>query len=545
MENPTIPRETNGARGYESPTLEGTPTVAAVPAQQWRRVHFISPILDTWRYLAAALAFVLFQFTSLLTSFLFDQENVMRAFMVFGGLVLVALLVALWCWARWYATTWAVTDEAVWFRTGVLIKLQKQARLDRVQAVDIVHPLIGRLLGLGRVNVEVAGGGQSNFSIGFLRSAELEATRAKILALAARTETRPSAPPVVSADGHDPSSSVASRASSDLYEAMTRDPSARDAHERPIYEVPVGRFIGSLITSGVFFFLFSFGLGLTGFTGFSVIQWGLVGLNSLWGVATVAAALSSLAWKRFTKEFGFRVAVSPNGIRISRGLLEVRSQTIPPQRVHSVKIEQGFVWRLFGWYRVVISQAGYGKKSDDYDSDEQYSASDVLLPVGTREQAELALWLVVPDLGVEDSRAFIEAALNGSRDGHGFVPVPRRARFLDPYAYKRRAVALTNTCVVVRDGWLTRTVTVAPVERLQSVSVEEGPLMRLFGLVKMRVDLVAGPATVEMKHIEASRADSLLTDLMALSQVRRETESSRTWMLRVMSALDRKEVETR
>ncbi|QWW19908.1 PH domain-containing protein [Schaalia sp. 19OD2882] len=589
MENPEVSNPTGGmpaagADGAPSAAPTGG-TPSAVPAEAWQRVHPISPVLETWRFLAALLAFTTYQFSGSFAELsrvgAFDSIGVGVVAVGFvGALALTALVGGVWAYFLWRATTWAVTPEAVWYRTGIVFKRQKQARLDRIQAVDVVHPLLGRLFGLGRLNIEVAGGANSNFAVGFLKSADLAAARARILALAAGLDLKASGatPPAGSAQSASaaPLGHTAPAASGQVSSPVTpgqevphvlpgqsiacaqgaADPNAAlraggpglvpaprpqetgprtvvpVAPEQPLYDVPPGRLIASLATSGTVTGLLVFGIALVGFTVWATFQWGPHALNSMWGVVGGVLGVGSYLWGRFAGEFNFRVALSPDGIRIRRGLLEVRSQTIPPRRIHAVKIEQGLVWRLLGWYRVVISQAGYGKDSKGQNNDQQ-RASDVLLPVGTRAQAEYALWLVVPELGVDDPRAFIDAAFTGTREGGGFHPVPDKARILDPFAWARRAFSLTRTCVVVRDGWLHRTVTVAPVERLQSVQVIEGPLMRKFEVVDLHMHVVDGSAKVHVAHLDKDIARSLLADLLALSQVRRVSEPPEKWMRRV------------
>ena len=81
---------------------------------------------------------------------------------------------------------------------------------------------------------------------------------------------------------------------------------------------------------------------------------------------------------------------------------------------------------------------------------------DVLLPVGDRDEALLALWLVLPDLGSADPRALLDAALSGAGESGGFVTSPRRARLLDPLAWRRNGYALTGRALLVRRGRLLR-----------------------------------------------------------------------------------------
>ena len=69
------------------------------------------------------------------------------------------------------------------------------------------------------------------------------------------------------------------------------------------------------------------------------------------GVIPILLGLVSATWRRFTTTFGFRVATSPDGIRLHHGLLTTRSQTVPPGRVQAVRVSQPLMWRGRDWWR--------------------------------------------------------------------------------------------------------------------------------------------------------------------------------------------------
>ena len=81
-------------------------------------------------------------------------------------------------------TRYAVTSTAVWYRAGILKRTQRHARLSRIQAVNVSYSLLGRLIGLGFLDIEVAGGADSSIKLGLLRARRLEELRALLLALA-------------------------------------------------------------------------------------------------------------------------------------------------------------------------------------------------------------------------------------------------------------------------------------------------------------------------------------------------------------------------
>ena len=62
-------------------------------------------------------------------------------------------------WFSWRNTHYRIGDDDLRLETGVLRKRSRRVRLDRLQAVDVVRPLVARALGLAELRLEVAGGG--------------------------------------------------------------------------------------------------------------------------------------------------------------------------------------------------------------------------------------------------------------------------------------------------------------------------------------------------------------------------------------------------
>ena len=531
----------------------------------WRRVHIITPLLEVWQIIVALIAFAtLRNLNELQEAMSAGLGNAImdRLFLVALVSVLVIAFLFLYTFLQWRVTAYALTDSALWFRKGILNRNQRHARLDRIQAVDITQPVLARLVGLGKLDVEVAGGADSNITIGFLKVSELEALRGEILARAAGLKMAAQSPAQASAMGGQGYAAPygAPQATSPYIPvpqgqypqapAMPVQPGAIPqptnfsytgevfapstipvAPERELYQVPMGRLLGSqlLSMSALFSVLALIVIIVIGAASIPYI--GLAGITaSLSGVAMVGLSVASFHWNRFASEANFRLAISPDGLRLRRGLLSTRSQTIPPRRIHAIEIQQPLLWRFFGWYRVLILQAGYGAK--DTEQNKQQS-SHVLIPVGTRQDVNFALWAVIEDLGVDDIPAFIDAALYGTGDGNGFVRMSARAFILDPFLFKRRARAITRTTFVVRDGWLTRKSFWAPIARLQSVSAQAGPLERALGVATLHMHLVPGPFSMKAEHQDATQVSADLETLLRLGHVTRASEPPEKWMLRM------------
>ncbi len=211
---------------------------------------------------------------------------------------------------------------------------------------------------------------------------------------------------------------------------------------------------------------------------------------------------AGFVWTRFNQGFDFRAATSPDGIRLRHGLTEARAQTVPPGRVQAVRLSQPLLWRGPDWWRVRLNVAGYSEADSGKET--------VLLPVGTREDALLALWLVLPDLGEADPRAVLEAGLTGEADVAAFIPSPRRARWLDPVAWRRNGLRVTAAALLLRSGRIERQLDVVPHERTQSLGLTQGPLQRRLGLSTFVAHSTPGPVSPRVAHLDAAQAAELI-----------------------------------
>ena len=536
-------------------------TADGVAAGAWHRVHPVSPIINAWQVIAALVAIITYRGVSAYSSGAPSGWEILNgiaeAFHLRGVLmatvaVVIAVLVVsgLYSWLQWRATAYAVDGGAVWFRSGIVFRTNRHARLDRVQSVDIHLPLLGRILGLGRLSIEVAGGAGSSFTIGFLRATELDELRAHILALAAGLEVGPAGEGAQPGAPARPAADSPGRVSGALEAEAARGAARRGAFtssapiapENVLYEVGAGPLIGSLLLTVPMMVLLVVLVAVVAASAWAIAARGAVAAPSLFAVVPLVVASGSVLWGRFNAEFAFTAAASPDGIRIRRGLTDSRNQTIPPGRIHAIEIRQPLLWRLTGWYRVTMTQAGNSVKmgKENNGGNNEVVSARVLLPVGSRAQAELAVWMVVQDLGVPDPAAFVDSVFAPTHAGAGahFTRVPRRARLVDPLVRRRRAYALTDSLFVIRDGWLTRRCALIPLARIQSTHILQGPVERRLDVATVRADLVPGVVSHTARHVDRRGAQLLWKRLEDASRVRREAEPPERWMRRALAARD-------
>ena len=541
----------------------------------WHRVSVITPLLEGWKIATGVLAFVTVQnLDDVVRAYRFIREHGFSLGDQIGYylLGLVALIVA---WAglgllSWWRRAYAVDADGVYLRSGILSRKLRTARLPRIQSVDVVHPLLGRLFGLGKLTVEVAGGRNSRVVIGFLTTRELQALRDRILDLAAGQIDMPGPASEDGAvqdngagyhtGGIDGLASTArpegltperATGSESTTGSMPRSPHLRASHfqEYPLYSVDGATLLGSLLRSSSVYVL---GLTIIGTLVVGILilitdsVTGGEALTLISSYITIVIAMATIVWSHFNSAWNFHAAATPSGIRMSYGLTSETSRTLPPGRVHGVGLVGPILWRRKDWWKVNVTVAGRDENPHDGQTRE---IGNLLLPVGSRDTALRALWLVVPDLGVPDPDTLLTQALTGRDDDgvgdpqapagsteRGFVRLSRRGRLFRPLTWRRAAIVLTDTCVIIRHGRWRRRVAVFPYERIQSLRVRQGPLARRRSLASLRLDMVAQEVPTSITNLDAADAKELAARISERALRRSRAEQLDRWLARAVAA---------
>lgn len=79
--------------------------------------------------------------------------------------------------------------------------------------------------------------------------------------------------------------------------------------------------------------------------------------------------------------------------------------------------------------------------------------------------------------------------------------------------YRVHRWEVTDEAVYTQTGWLTRTWTLVPISRIQTVDVTRGVLQQLFGLASVAVLTASSEGTVRVPHLEADVAQRVADDL--------------------------------
>jgi putative membrane protein len=381
----------------------------------------------------------------------------------------------------WLRTRYWIEEDELRVDTGVISRQSRRIRVDRLQGIDIVQPLVARLFGLAELKMDVAGGGAREGSLAFLPLHEAQALRETLLAR--RDAVR------------------ASRSAGERSGAQAGGPApvpAAPVPERVLARLDLGTLVASLVLSPetVGFVLAGLALGALFAT---------VGeLGGMAGVVPVVIGFGVTLFRRLSAYYGFTVAQTSAGLQVRRGLFELNSQTITVARVQGVVVSEPWMWRRFGWARLDVSVAGYSRS----ESDGRPAASTVM-PVAPRP---LVLWLarlLLSDSGAPDPEL---VALTGP---------PARARWVSPVRRRFLAGGLGDDLLVSQEGILTRRTHVVPHARVQSLRLTQGPWQRRLSLADLWVDSPPGPVRVRARHRDVVEARLLLDRADALARARR------------------------
>ncbi|BAK33558.1 hypothetical protein MLP_05440 [Microlunatus phosphovorus NM-1] len=448
------------------------------PVKQTERPHPLTPLIRGWVVLLA----IVIGFGR---EFIPDGSGNEPEFTHWGlrwillGVAGIIVIAAVAGFLSWYFTRYVIDDEELRIETGAVFKNSKRVPFERIQSVDIIQQLAARIFGLAELRIEV-GSGDSTIKLRYLTRAQASALRDYLLSRAHGDRVR------LADQGTGPANAF-----TDLGVA-----------DQPLVTVPPQRLIiGFLLSSE---FLFTAGLLVVVFavtTAFGVVAFALAGLIPL------AIGVVSMIGNRVIQMFNFTLAQSARGVRVTRGLTNLTSQSVPVNRIQGVRVLQPILWRRLGWYRIDVNVLGYGGGEGN---DNDRTATSVLLPVAAAHEVDLALSRILPGLDLS------QVQLHSS---------PRQARWLRPYDFWTLRYGADDRVVITEHGWLTHVRNVVPHAKTQSVRLSQGPLQRRLGLADVHLDITHGPVTPIAHQLGADAARELT--MSQLDRARRARAADR------------------
>jgi putative membrane protein len=462
------------------PEITGTPgTSGAAPGalKQTERPHPLTPFVRGWLvFVAIAIGWG----RELVTNTGENQFDGRGLTWILPILGIVVVLAAVTGFVAWYFTRFVIDDEELRVETGAVFKKSTKIPFERLQSVDIIQPLAARIFGLAELRLDA---GNSTTKLRYLSRAKASRLRDYLLTRAHGQQ----------ASIRDIDQQSAASVFTDLGVA-----------DQPLVQVTPQRLIISFLLSTEWLIPAAISIIIVVLT----MSLGVVPL-ALGGLIPLLIGMLGLIWRRVIGMFNFTLAESPRGLRITRGLTNLTSQSVPINRVQGVKVSQPLLWRMLGWSRIDIDILGYAH--GDGENNES-TASSVLLPVASDDEVELALGRVLPGFDI---------------DGVELHPAPTRARWLRWFDFWTLRYGWNDRTLITEQGWFSHERDIVPHAKTQSVRVEQGPLQRLLRLADVHVHTPRGPVNAVAHQLDENAARELALTQLDRARVARAAERER------------------
>lgn len=422
----------------------------------------------------------------------------------------VSLLVGV---VRWLRFRWRVDGQTLLIDQGLLQRQRRVIPFDRIQAVESVRKLRHRLFGVVELRIETVGGASTEGKLEALRPRDAEQLRRLLLR---ETTTTPPASQQVG------------------------EPAAVQPEQVVLARLGLDRLVIAGLTGGrvgVAAAIFGVGQDFFGNRLNDLLpRIDLSGdLRSILGLAALVltgAFLLSIAATLLTY-WNFTLTSDGVALRVRRGLLEQRADTIPLRRVQALHVEENLLRRPFGLAAVTVEVAGRS-------GGEEAQQSRYLLPLGTRAQALRLVEQVWGRDGLADIRlapmptrardrrmvravgavAAVTATGVVAQGWAGLLALvlSAPAMVLALAAYRCLGHGRSGEMLVARSGVVVRRTSFVPRDRLQSLALRQSVFQRRRGLASLALQIARGRAArgdPRMIDLDERQAAGLLETLTA------------------------------
>lgn len=286
--------------------------------------------------------------------------------------IIVVLLIIGMGFIAWYKYVYAVTDEGIYIRKGIVLFRTRFIPFDKLTVISIEKPYYLVPFRAVRISADTDGGSS--------RIADFEIT--------------------VNRSKTEPFLKYASR-------KIIEQKSIKRIYRPKNFYIAVLSFIASNSLAGVIFFsTFISGAGKVLGSDFEQLilnQLTTITLKIAKGIPPTAAILAAViagGWLlsflvNLIRHLRFSVIRQSGAIRIKSGIITVREHLLTVKRINFIEIRQTLITKLFGFYTVFIHSNGYGKHKNELS---------VLMPAGEKHELRRTLKVLLPEIPMERNK---------------------------------------------------------------------------------------------------------------------------------------------
>ena len=318
----------------------------------------------------------------------FAAPELLGSFALIAGLFVLLFVVGVaYGVAYYYRFEYALTPDTFDVYSGVIGRQEREIPYRRIQNVDVTESIFHRIVGVAIVQIETAGGSETEATLNFVAADEARRLQREIRDRRARAREEDTA-----SDATETGEDATAEATDSASETRHADPEAvadrlsRDGDLQPettLFELGSAELLVLALTSfqlaSVAFLLFGFPIvedllvgvfatltgieapvdALTGTPDLAI----LVGLLAVaFGVVTMWAISSVVT---FLQYYGFTLGRQGEDLVYERGLLQRYSGSIPTDKIQTLTIQENVLMRALGYAGFTVETAGYSPGQSD------------------------------------------------------------------------------------------------------------------------------------------------------------------------------------
>lgn len=452
--------------------------------------HSLHPLSVPYRVVQAGLGYV-----PLLVFLAVASGSVAGALTPILWFLVIALAIAGitgWQLAYYERFAYETTPDTFDIRSGVISRRNREIPYWRVQNVDISRNVVQRALGIARLSIETAGGGESEAVLRYVGYEEAKRLQNELRRRKRREGAAEDAEP-------DERAEEVERL---LYEITPEDLAVLAVASFDLRLVSFLSVLLSVVAPPVLVEL------LTDLPVNPLLVVGAVIVLVVIGSAIVSGANAVI------NTYGFRLTQAGDELRYERGLLQRYDGSIPLDKVQLLAFRENLLKRVFGYSSLVVETAGYAPGQGGG------VGSESAIPIARREITSRIAREIEPFGGIEMTRpptrarrryAFrylLALAVLG-----GVVYAATLALGLEMYWYavllgvplapvaahykwKSRGYHVGDRYVATRSGFWRRTTRVVPYYRVQNVIESRTVFQRRWRLASVLIDTAGSSSLV-------------------------------------------------
>ncbi len=420
----------------------------------------------------------------------------------------------------YYYFRFAITPRELVIHKGVLSRTTRNIPIERIQNIAVHQNFLQRILRIAKVQIETAGGQETEGELEFVSTAEADNIRRMIRSYQ---------------DTSQGTAGAAAAPGTESIPVLTPDAETQEASN-----LVFSMSARDVVLCGMFGFSFVFvAIIFTGMQYFGVSPEGLVEsitdeqisyLRSLdeatlWLFGAVALFIAVvLSWVTgilltLNRYYNFRLTLDDGKLYKQSGLLTLSKATIPLKKLQMLVITSNPLSRRFGFRALELQTAGFGTKQ---------KGPEVAVPLAKKERVQELAAMVLPFSYPETFRPVSPLTIRRAMVRYSALVViaaTAGSLLLSPSAwwllvilpllyypavlrFRARGYTVDEQNIIVKQGVWRERIAVIPLRRIQTISVSETLFQRRLGLATLLVDTAATSSGADAAIIDIAADDA-------------------------------------